>query len=87
MTLQTVQRCLEREVRFGVMAALDDSPRPGKEPTITDDARAWVVSLACQKPRRWGIRTNFGPRGCSRDTSGRMPKRPDIPAWRGSHYE
>jgi hypothetical protein len=32
------------------MAALDDSPRPGKEPTITDAARAWVVSLACQNP-------------------------------------
>jgi Homeodomain-like domain len=36
------------------MAALDDSPRPGKEPTITDAARAWVVSLACQKPRGLG---------------------------------
>jgi transposase len=36
------------------MAALDDSPRPGKEPTITDDARAWVVSLACRKPTEVG---------------------------------
>ena len=35
VTHQTVQRCLDRAVRFGVMAALDDSPRPGKEPTIT----------------------------------------------------
>jgi hypothetical protein len=33
-------------VQFGVMAALDDSPRPGQEPKITDDAKAWVVSLA-----------------------------------------
>src|ERR1700753_1248354 len=54
VTHQTVQRCLDRAVRFGVMAALDDTPRPGKEPTITDDARAWVVSLACQKPREVG---------------------------------
>jgi hypothetical protein len=45
---------LPRAVRFGVMAALDDSPRPGKEPTITDSARAWVVSLACQKPKELG---------------------------------
>lgn len=51
-THQTVQRCLDRAVRFGVMAALDDSPRPGKEPTITDGAKAWVVSLACQKPKK-----------------------------------
>src|SRR5271163_441292 len=48
VTHQTVQRCLDRATRFGVMAALDDSPRLGKAPTITHDARAWVVSLACQ---------------------------------------
>lgn len=36
------------------MAALDDSPRPGREPTITDEARAWVVALACQKPKELG---------------------------------
>ena len=36
------------------MAALDDSPRPGKEPTITDNARAWMVSLACQKAKDLG---------------------------------
>ena len=54
VTHQTVQRCLDRAVRFGVMAALDDSPRPGKEPTITDSARAWVVSLACQKAKELG---------------------------------
>src|ERR1700759_2434940 len=54
VTHQTVQRCLDRAVRFGVMGALDGSPRPGKEPTITDDARAWVVSLACRKPKEVG---------------------------------
>src|SRR6201993_4923135 len=54
VTHQAVQRCLDRAVRFGVMAALDDSPRPGKQPTITDEARAWVVSLACQKPKEVG---------------------------------
>lgn len=54
VTHQTVQRCLDRAVRLGVMAALDDSPRPGREPTITDEARAWVVSLACRKPKELG---------------------------------
>jgi hypothetical protein len=48
-----VQHCLERAVRFGVMTALDDSPLPGREPTVTDDARTWV-SLACQKPKELG---------------------------------
>src|SRR6202521_3619790 len=32
---QTVQRCVERAVVEGPMAALDDRPRPGREPTIT----------------------------------------------------
>jgi transposase len=54
VTHQTVQRCLNRAVQFGVMAALDDSPRPGQEPKITDDAKAWVVSLACQKAKELG---------------------------------
>lgn len=54
VTHQTVLRCLARAVRFGAMAALDDSPRPGKAPEITDDARAWLVSLACQKAKDLG---------------------------------
>ena len=54
VTHQTVQRCLARASRFGVMAALDDSPRPGKEPEITLQARAWLVSLACQKAKDVG---------------------------------
>jgi transposase len=54
VTHQTVQRCLDRAVRLGAMAALDDSPRPGKAPEITDDAKAWLVSLACQKAKDLG---------------------------------
>src|SRR5664279_1380401 len=38
VTHQTVTRCLKRALRLGVMAALDDSPRPGKAPDITADA-------------------------------------------------
>ena len=29
---QTVERCVERALAYGPLAALDDSPRPGKEP-------------------------------------------------------
>jgi transposase len=54
VTHQTVQRCLDRAVKLGAMAALDDSPRLGREPTITDEARAWVVALACRKPKEVG---------------------------------
>src|SRR6516162_5398025 len=51
---QTVQRCVERALAYGPMVALDDRPRPGKEPTITAEAKAWVVSLACRKPKELG---------------------------------
>jgi Homeodomain-like domain len=54
VTHQTVLRCLRRAVRFGVMAALDDSPRPGKSTEITADARAWLISLACRKAKDLG---------------------------------
>ena len=51
---QTVQRCVERAVAEGPMAALDDRPRPGREPTITLEAKAWLVSLACRKAKELG---------------------------------
>jgi len=51
---QTVQRCVERALAYGPMAALDDRPRPGKEPTITGEAKAWLVSLACRKAKDLG---------------------------------
>jgi transposase len=51
---QTVERCVERALAFGPLAALDDRPHPGKEPTITPEARAWLVSLACDKAREHG---------------------------------
>jgi hypothetical protein len=81
-THQTVQRCLDRAVRFGAMAALEDSPRPGKAAAITDEARAWLVSLAWQKAKELGcFRTNSGRRACWRATSALMSRRLDIPAW------
>jgi hypothetical protein len=32
------------------------SPRPGREPTITLGAKAWLVSLACPKAKDLGLR-------------------------------
>jgi transposase len=51
---QTVQRWVERALAYGAMAALDDCPRPGKEPRITAEAKAWLVSLACRKAKDLG---------------------------------
>ena len=51
---QTVQRCVERALAYGPLAALEDRPRSGKEPTITAEAKAWVVNLACRKAKELG---------------------------------
>ena len=55
--IQTVQRCVEqKQMADGALAkaTLDDRPRPGKEPTITPEAKAWLVSLACDKAKEHG---------------------------------
>ena len=51
---QTVQRCIERASARGPLAALDDLPRPGREPRITAEAKAWVADLACRKAKDLG---------------------------------
>jgi transposase len=51
---QTVQRCVERAKADGALAALDDRPRPGKEPTITPEAKTWLTALACRKAKELG---------------------------------
>ena len=51
---QTVTRCLERAAELGVLAALDDRARPGRDARITVEARAWLVGLACAKPTQFG---------------------------------
>ena len=51
---QTVQRCVERAIAYGAIAALDDLPRPGREPTIRAEAKTWLVNLACRKAKELG---------------------------------
>ena len=51
---QTVQRCVERAVAEGPLAALDDRPRPGREHSITIEAKAWLIDLACRKAKDFG---------------------------------
>ena len=49
-----VERCVNKALEFGVGQALADLPGRGRRPTMTPEARAWVVSLACQKPKSLG---------------------------------
>lgn len=45
-----VERVRDKAFIFGPLKALQDLPRKGRSPTITDDAKSWVLSIACRKP-------------------------------------
>ncbi|MGB4097886.1 MAG: IS630 family transposase [bacterium] len=45
-----IERCIDKALQLGVEAALADLKRSGRPPRITDEAKAWLVNLACQRP-------------------------------------
>jgi len=49
-----VERCIAKALELGVRSALQDLPGRGRRPTLGAEARAWVVALACQKPKDLG---------------------------------
>jgi transposase len=49
-----VERCVSKALELGVTQALADLPGRGRRPAMTAEARAWVVALACQKPKELG---------------------------------
>lgn len=49
-----VERTIDRALQVGALSSLDDFPRKGKPPNITPEAKAWVLSIACQKPKDLG---------------------------------
>ena len=49
-----VERCINKALELGVPQALADLPGRGRRPAMTPEARAWVVALACQKPKDLG---------------------------------
>jgi len=49
-----VERCISKALELGSTQALADLPGRGRRRAITADARAWVIALACQKPKDLG---------------------------------
>jgi transposase len=50
-----IYRCIDKALAAGVLAGLKDKYHRPHEPEITDEAKAWVVSLACTKPKDHGL--------------------------------
>ena len=50
VSVHTVRRCVDRYLNSGINLAIFDDERSGRPVEITDDAKSWIVSVACQKP-------------------------------------
>jgi transposase len=53
MTRKSVGKWIAKARTMGVAAGLKDTPH-GRSPVLTEEAKAWVVDLACSKPKEWG---------------------------------
>jgi len=53
MTRKSVSKWINKALTMGVSAGLRDTPH-GSTPTLTEEAKAWVVHLACSKPKDFG---------------------------------
>ena len=54
VNINTVKLCLSKFKEGGVQRALFDDKRKGRPVEITDDAIAWIISIACQRPTALG---------------------------------
>jgi transposase len=50
-----IYKCIDKALAAGVGAGLKDAYHRPHEPEITDEAKAWVVSIACTKPKDHGL--------------------------------
>lgn len=51
---KSVMLCLKKYAEGGVENALFDAPGRGRNAEITDDEKAWIINIACQKPKDFG---------------------------------
>jgi transposase len=54
ITRKSVRKWIDKALAMGAEAALKDAYHRPRAPVITEQARAWVVHLACSKPQELG---------------------------------
>jgi len=50
----TIYKWVDKALAVGTQEGLKDKYHRPKEPVITEEAKAWVINLACQKPTEYG---------------------------------
>jgi len=53
-TRPLIYRVIDKALAFGPLQALSDLKRAGRTRSIDDNAKQWVISVACQKPTELG---------------------------------
>jgi len=53
-TRPLIYRVIDKALAFGALQSLSDLQRPGRSRKIDDDAKKWIISVACQKPTEFG---------------------------------
>lgn len=51
----TIYKCVDKALAAGVDTGLRDRYHRPRAPQITEDAKAWVIDLACRKPKDLGL--------------------------------
>jgi len=51
---KSVMLCIDKYKSGGAENALYDAPGRGRNPQITDDEKAWIINIACQRPYELG---------------------------------
>src|ERR1700682_1508112 len=54
MTRKSVLKWIDKALQIGANVSMKDTPHKPREAVITDDAKTWVVHLACSKPKDLG---------------------------------
>jgi len=63
----TIYKWIEKSLAMGIEEGLKDKYHRPKEPVITEEAKVWVINLACQKPTEYGYAAEMWTRSALAD--------------------
>jgi transposase len=63
----TIYKWIEKALAMGIEEGLKDKYHRPKEPVITEEAKAWVINIACKKPTEYGYAAEMWTRSTLAD--------------------